>query len=247
MKYLIIGDLHGADLGHLRRSDVFDESDALVCTGDYDSVKTIRQFMELEEIYKSLGKKVVKVPGNHDYAVFNNLGIRSTELKKQGKTISDLYHELYDDRSAKKYIQEILKIGNRTVGFFLDENNCNYRVVAMHSAYDGDSSTCSDFPYALQMLWFRLKSRDDYSRNFSKMRQENKNVMIRGHDHKPKYVYQYFDGTIFFTKSELGVPYMLKWQMRHVINPGAFCDGHFATIDTQLEGSKYSVLKFHKL
>ncbi|MCK4295315.1 MAG: metallophosphoesterase, partial [Candidatus Marinimicrobia bacterium] len=87
MKYAIIGDFHGTELKDLDTALDYENPDTIICTGDFDQTKTVHQFMDLEKKYKDAGKKVIKVPGNHDHAILNNLPITSGALLMQGKTI----------------------------------------------------------------------------------------------------------------------------------------------------------------
>ena len=93
MKYAIIGDVHGTELGDLERALSFENLDLLICTGDFDQTRTILQFKDLEEKYQRAGKRVIKVPGNHDHAILTDLGINSGTIRRQGKTSWGLHQE----------------------------------------------------------------------------------------------------------------------------------------------------------
>ncbi|MFC1539025.1 hypothetical protein ACFL6H_06360 [Candidatus Latescibacterota bacterium] len=85
-------------------------------------------------------------------------------------------------------------------------------------------------------------------KNFKKMKQLGFQIMIRGHDHKPTYVYEDQMGEIYIHNPEKNNTKFKLWQDRtHTITPGAFLDGYYAIIDTKIPGEKTPVLTYHKL
>jgi len=252
MKYVLIGDLHGTELGDLEMALSFEDIDVLVCTGDFDQVKTIRQFMDLEEKYQRAGKKVIKVPGNHDHAILNNLGITSGTLNKQGKTSSELHNELISNSIAHKYIEKLVNPRNNEAEFFLDESRYGkeFKTIVMHGAYDGDLSGYFNCPEDIKNLWFRLETEEDYAKNFDIMNKENKNykIMIRRHNHNADYVYNDSEnGIISHTPENGGEVYRLLKNRQYIINPGALFNGFFAIIDTNFDGQRAPILKYCRL
>ena len=255
MKYAIIGDLHGKELGELEVALSFENPGVLICTGDFDQIKTINQFKDLEQKYKKIGKKVIKVPGNHDHAILCDLEINSGTLKMQGKNIHQLYQELMRDPVAHKYIHELVNprdplYTNNNVRIFLDEDKFGkeYPTTVIHGAYDGDLSSFFDCPENIRELWFRLKTESDYKKNFNAMSKKNCKVMVRGHDHDPVYVYDdVYEGVVISMPKENKSVYRLFKYRKHIINPGALFNGLFATIDTKVLGEEVPILKYHKL
>ncbi len=90
MKYAIFGDMHGIDLRALEAALGEEDPDSLICLGDFDQTKTIRQFIDIQDYYEALGKRVIVVPGNHDKAILKGESINSGALTKQGKSSYEL-------------------------------------------------------------------------------------------------------------------------------------------------------------
>lgn len=255
MKYAIIGDVHGTELGDLERALSFENPDLLICTGDFDQTRTIHQFKDLEEKYQRAGKRVIKVPGNHDHAILSNLGISSGTLKRQGKNSFELHQELMKNPIARQYIDELVnsrdpRYTNNRVRIFLDEDKFGkeYQTIVIHGAYDGDLSSFPSCPENIRDLWMRLRTENDHSKNFNVMGQKGYKVMIRGHDHDAVYVYNDpTKGIVAYTPEGNGSTYRLFENRKHTINPGALFDGLFATIDTRVPGEKVPILKYHEL
>jgi len=249
MKYAIIGDIHGRDLGDLEKALKFEKPDSLICLGDFDQVKSIRQFMDLEKRFLERGKEVIKVPGNHDYALLNNFGISSRTLNQQGGSILEFHQELIEDIVAHKYFFEFVNSGNKKE-IFLDENifSKDYKTIIIHGAVGGDLSSFPRCPEKIKDLWFRLRTKEDYKKNFKIMGEEGYNVMIRGHDHDAVYVYEDSTGKLVPNLPwETGPRYELDLDKKHVINPGALFDGSFAMIDTNVSGKKVPILEYFQL
>ena len=68
-----------------------------------------------------------------------------------------------------------------------DGDDTLYKLRLIHGALD---SCCSqeDLEH-IGNLWNRLTTFDDYTLNFEKMKENEDDIMIRGHDHKPAYAY----------------------------------------------------------
>ena len=76
MRYLVVTDIHGKLLEKL--SPVVDDGiDSLICLGDFDQVRSIRSFMDLQSRLEQDGKEVIVVPGNHDYEIYKKGKIRN--------------------------------------------------------------------------------------------------------------------------------------------------------------------------
>jgi predicted phosphodiesterase len=250
MRYGIVGDVHGMELNELDEALTFENPDVLICTGDFDRTRAVRQFMGLEEKFLMAGKKVIKVPGNHDHAILNNIGINSGTLRRQGKTSEELHAELMKDPVALKYIKDLVesedpRYTNNRVRISLDGSE-DFRTVIMHGAYDGYLP--EGYPEGTADLWTRLRTEEDYGKNFEAMDKKGYKVMIRGHDHKASYVYDdSVKGIVAYTPKGDGAAFRLLGHRKHVINSGALSDGFFAMIDTEDLGEKSPVLKFHEL
>jgi len=255
MNYVIIGDLHGTDLSSFEMVLYRENPDVLICLGDFDQTKTIHQFMGLEKRLLSSGIKVIKVPGNHDHAIFYNLPIYSGTLQKQGKTSGELHLELMADPIAKGYIENLVNSGfsgctKNRVRIFLDKEKFGeeYPTIIVHGGLDGNLRSYPGCPERIADLWYRLECEEDYRKNFDAMGEKGYKVMIRGHDHEPAYVY--YDpnkGIVLYRPKNDGDSYRLFKHRQHTINPGALFDGWFALINTNVQGEDVPVLTYRKL
>jgi predicted phosphodiesterase len=257
MKYAIIGDIHGAELGDLRKALRFENPDSLICLGDFDQTKTINQFRRLERKYQRDGKQVRKVPGNHDHSVLNNTPMHSGTLMMQEKDIYELHSELMKNSAAHRYIEELVNSENQRhkknqIGIFLDGERFGrqYRTIIVHGAFTGSLSSFPDCPDEIKDMWFRLKTDEDYDKNFKAMARRGYKVMIRGHDHSARYAYQDPVEGIVIQKPDVegyNLMYKLLKHRKHTINPGALFDGLFAIIDTQVSGEEAPILRYCRL
>jgi len=246
MKYAIIGDIHGTELKDLETMLVHENPDVLICTGDFDQTRSIHQFINLERKYKDAGEKVIKVPGNHDHAILNNLPITSGALVMQGKTIRQLHEELNNDPAAKKYISDLVNSNNR-VKIFLDKERFSktYQTIIIHGAYDGNLRSFPDCPPEIKDLWRRLLTFDDCKKNLRVKDIEGDKIMIRGHDHYAIYIYQYPDEGIIVNEPKIDISaYKLYKHKKHIINPGALFDGILDIINTRVPGEEVPILNY---
>jgi len=250
VKYFIFGDIHGRNLNDLEESLTYFSPDALICLGDFDRVSSIRQFMELENEYIQKGKIVIKVPGNHDNSILKNEPIRSETLANQHKTSQELHYEIKQDPIAYNYIENLLSLDGITKNFFLDEKKFSneYPSVVIHGAYTGDLSSYSRCPYPWSYLWYRLDGSWEVNQNFRAMKEKGKKIMIRGHDHSSMHAsYDSANEKICHWTSYSDSPIQLSKELHHVINPGAFYEGNFALIDTNVSNENCPILTFHKI
>jgi predicted phosphodiesterase len=243
MKYMIFGDIHGQDLTRLEKSLLDENPDSLICLGDFDQIKSIRQFIDIEKTLLNNGKQVIKVPGNHDYALLHNQPISSGLLNSKGKSIYYLHDELSRDKEAHEYISKLVNSDFAVKGFFdKDKFDEKYPFVVVHGGYTGDMSSYWDCPEKEKPLWNRMISDEDFKQNLKELKKRGEKVMIRGHDHIPMYT------TINSDKADItptvdGQTYILSPDKEHIINPGAFFHRYFATIDTSKETP---ILKYHR-
>lgn len=256
MKYVIIGDLHGADLYlDLEDTIMFENPDFLICIGDFDQIKTIHQFMEIEKDLIKQGKEVITVPGNHDHSLLNKISIDSSMFKKQGKSWYELVKELEKDEVAKDYLDNLVNSKEKGFtthrkAFFLDKDKFGegYNTVVIHGAYDGDISSAPGCSPEERDLWLRLLKKEDHEKNFAVMERKGYDIMIRGHDHDPCYTYKDSEkGIVSYNPEQDGKEYRLFKERKHVINPGALFDGWFAVIETNNPGEEVPILKYKKL
>jgi len=71
-------------------------------------------------------------------------------------------------------------------------------------------------------------------------------LMLRGHDHVPQYIYSNPFRKMVIQTPKPGEKVLLSEEMIQIVNPGAYCDGYYATIDTDYPGEAAPVLIFHK-
>lgn len=277
MKYLIIGDIHGRDLSDIEQVLNSEKIDVLICTGDFDQAKTIRQFIELEKRLKSEDKEVIIVPGNHDEAILNNHEIYSGTIQKQGKTFQQLHTELIKDKIAYEYIKKLVNskhegFTTHRVRIFLDQLKYgkSYQTLVIHGAYKGDLSSNPYCDENNRDLWTRLTSYNDYKENFEVMSKKKRmnnltmihddsfekvsgqnsdgyNIIIRGHDHTPLYVYNDKIKGIIANQPKFNEKYQLLKERKHAINPGAYFDGYYVIINTNSDGETCPILTYNKL
>lgn len=255
MKYAIFGDIHGKELGDLEKALKSEKVDTLVCTGDFDQVKTIRQFMDLEEKYRKEGKQVITVPGNHDHAILDNLVMDSATLRRQGKNSYQLSVELKQDPIAHKYIQQLVNSTiplqkNTQKNLFIDENQFGkeYLTTVVHGGYEGNTANFPGCPPEVKEMYNRLKTEEDYIKNFEVMKKRGEKIMIRGHDHFPDYSFVSANNRLV-SHSPFGIntEFRLFNDEQHIINPGPLFSGYFATIDTKVPDEESPILRYHKL
>jgi len=258
MLYGLIGDIHGTKLNEIKK--VFGDQGigVLICNGDFDQVRTIREFMEWETELKQAGKEVIVVPGNHDEAILNNRWqVVSSTLSSQNTCIDELHQMIQTDPKAKQYLERLVnsiskKRTKRGKRFWLDQEKFGrtYRTVVVHGAWEGEEYSWEGCPLELQVLWNRLDNEyrktpsiDAIQANFKAMHRGRCKIMIRGHDHKQRYIHQNKRGQIEF-RSYSNSPLILSPEEKHIINPGSLFKGHYALLDTQFDEPRIS---YHKL
>ncbi len=241
MKYLMFGDIHGTDLEGMGQSILDEGFDVVLCTGDFDQVRSIRQFMEIENDLRKNGTQVLTVPGNHDHAVLKNLSIYSGALDMQDKTIDELHRELMRDPLAREFLEELVFSGKSGTAphrycFNLDseKHGNEYDGILVHGGYDGDLHSLAGGPKGLKNLWVRLRSEDDHAKNFRTMKDKGHTLMVRSHDHHPSYTYNDPEKGIvtYEPNEEEGNGFRLKYGRQHTITTGALFENCLARIDT---------------
>jgi hypothetical protein len=96
-------------------------------------------------------------------------------------------------------------------------------------------------------LWTRLRTPSDHAANFKAMEKSDYRIMIRGHDHSPVYTYKDPVKGIKSYDGDDDAKFRLFENRLHTINPGAYFEGYFAIIDTDVKGEDCPVLEYHKL
>ncbi len=234
MKYLIFGDIHGKDLKKLEKRIQVENPDTLVCLGDFDSVNSIREFMEIEEDFAKKGNKVIKVPGNHDYAVLNARSLESSTLNVSGKSVRDHYISLNNDKKAKDYFFNFVN-SDLFVRDYLDKEKFEneYPFVVVHGGYIGNLDSCPGCPDEIKPMWFRMKTDGDFYDNMGEMMEKGEKIMIRGHDHFPAFSRMNFKtGERENLNPVNGDFFKINSEYQHIINPGPYFYRDYSIIDT---------------
>lgn len=228
MRYLVVTDIHGKLLEKL--NPVIDDGiDSLICLGDFDQVRSIRSFMDLQARLEQEGKQVITVPGNHDYAVAFCQDISSGTLRAQKKEIYQLHEELNSDELALRFIFDLF---GKTNGKELRLNK-DFNAYVVHGGLNGDMYSFPECPDKIRDLWYRLENEYHHRINFRAMEEKGYNVMIRGHDHERSCV-SFFDGIVKNIHQRLVV---LNPEILYTLNPGAWYNSNYLVIDCSKEQS----------
>nr|MBA4404826.1 hypothetical protein [Nanoarchaeum sp.] len=236
MRYLVVSDIHGKLLEKLNPI-VDDGIDSLICLGDFDQVRSIRSFMDLQARLEQDGKQVIVVPGNHDYEIYKRGKIKSPELKKQRKTSLQLHKELFRDELASNYIRDLLDRPHHYQDLLLGGD---YSTIIVHGGLRGSLISYLSCPKKAKDLWYRLE-KDYYHRtNFKAMEEKGYNIMIRGHDHMKSCV-SFSDGKVKPIRER---PVTLEPGKLYTINPGSWFNRNYLVIDCSDE---QPVVEFRKV
>jgi len=232
MKYLITGDYHIFQPLGLESVIEKEAPDILISLGDFDWVGQAEDFLRI----RGRVKERIEVAGNHDHAIFNNIEIEAPVLedvtKRTGKTwtIKDVHEELMKNEAVREYFAGLLKPENLVKKFQIGD----FRAVVVHGAYYGSFQTA---PIELREpyfnLWYRIIEEPPFilpnlMGNFSIMKANGENLMIRGHDHFAFHgcvkdgitSYQFNPEKIEMESSSM-----------HIISPGPFYDGNYAVLE----------------
>src|SRR3989344_4990660 len=241
MRYGIIGDIHGADLFRIDKEFERLEVDFGICVGDFESVKTVRQMIEIQRADRI---PWFVVPGNHEHMSAADFIAASLPRQRYSYDPDNWLHPSNID--ARNYVERMLseetvriKRGVSARQIVIDIDGLG-KTIIMHGAYSGIS--WGDPPD----LWNRLQNESNYAENFEIMERNGHKVMIRGHDHPQMYGH----GNAKKATLVLGNPgqsFDLKPEFMHTINPGALCDGLFATlVDRAGQPPKLPRLSYHE-
>ncbi len=222
--------------------------------GDFDTVESINQYLDIKEGFEREGNTVLTVAGNHDHAVLNCFQIYSGTLDEQGLDISKLNKDLINDERAYNFIEELVapKEGitkRNALGFYLDNDlyGKKYDTILIHGGLEGDMSSCRPCPDSIRNLWIRLRNRHFYMANFDEMKKYGLDMMIRGHDHPQWLAILEGEDEVKLLRPDLGNKFYLYDDKMYTINPGTFYNGEYAMIDTSPEDKNMPLLTFHKL
>lgn len=233
----ILGDYHGNSLQPFREAVDVGEIDTLISTGDFDQVETINEFLDLRE---EVGpENTLDVPGNHDYALINKRGMRSSSILEQSKTFQEMVHEIHEEneesRRAKNYLEQLLE--KRTKDFEF----AGRPGIVVHGGIAGHLQD-PDRLESQKELWYRLWDEEDFEDTFQLMRQKAAEILIRGHDHWTEHAYE-LDGEINYDLPEPGEEYSISEGL-HIITHGPWEERMYATIrDTEDD----TILQYHQV
>lgn len=239
MKYLLLGDLHGAtreDFERLPRAEVFD---GVVCLGDFDLPETVLGFLDYCSSFDS--SRVFVVPGNHDYCILRgNLPIQSPDLNRMGVSYLDLVRRMGENTPARNYLESLIDetLGD---GFSRNLDFQGIPVKVVHGGFYGELNfgEFSQFQNGDRNLWYRCNF--SYPEcfvfgNFSYLKEVSSQVLIRGHDHNPFFVEE---GEIlplfhFYSSSLLkGNFFSIESGRRYIVDPGAFSAGNYGVLEKE--------------
>src|SRR2546427_2865486 len=165
MKVVAVSDIHGQPLKRLEEEVIIPlKPDLILCLGDFDQTKTIREVKELEKRYQ-----MIVVPGNHEHSIYNGYEINSPALLAQRKDYDQLRQELFSDQVAKNYVKKLLANHKREIAIVPENFRYKYRTIVIHGALAGDLHSNRGAVGIEAELWNRLENSSDYDRNFQEM------------------------------------------------------------------------------
>ena len=244
MKAILFGDVHGYPLNHLKNFINIENIDYLICTGDFDQIKTLREFMEIENEFISLGKSTILVPGSHDYAVLHNIDLHSGTLDRQSTSIQKLHEELMTNKKELEYMNKLMATNKNS---FLPYSKTiklkDINTIVTHAGYTGPMRSHLSCLYENRGLWVRLDTKEHYEDNFREMFKNSNQLMIRGHDHHQKTFEMGFEekGRFLDISKKIYIDFSKN---KYILNPGALFNGDFAIMDFK---DNYTSLEYKKL
>jgi predicted phosphodiesterase len=211
----------------------------LVCLGDYDEPKVLKQVFDLKM------KKIVLI-GNHDYHLCRGLNLTSSDLH------NDIdYYDLWEDTPEAKFVldaseKQIRKKGLRA-GIKIYESINGKRVVYVHGGlYSSFPELNNDLDPYLWARFFHHPHESNLLPNLLKMQKENIDIMFRGHDHK--------QALIIGNTRDLSSPVMKEGDClynginfergkRYIVSLGKFSQGSYAVYDSSNQSVKFGTMK----
>jgi predicted phosphodiesterase len=231
----MVSDIHGRDMKDVKMEFAARKVDCGICLGDFDRAHLARKMKVTQETNKL---PWYVVPGNHDDSHVNRVSITSGTMDKQHITSEMMWAEwsLPENRDARDYVEKLL-YDSRTIDFDIG----GQKAIIIHGALAGYVET------EPTELWARLKTDSDHKKNFAEMEKGGYQIMIRGHDHRPRYTCTGFLGGVKTCDGTEGKTFRLPKGKKHTISLGGYFEGHFAIIDTDVPGEKCPVLTYCKL
>jgi predicted phosphodiesterase len=229
VKHIVFSDVHGRNTAPIRKKLETREVDVGICLGDFDRTATANEIKSLQEDYT-----MHVIPGNHDYSHINKVRIGSSTMSKQNINSEMMWEEWEDDKEARNYVKDLLK---RTKFNFEIGGN---KTLVVHGGLGGN------YQAAPAELWYRIKTDQNYLDNFGKMSESDIKIMIRGHDHESQFIA--LDSINGLKKySTTGYKHKIFSNQAHIVNPGAYCNGNYAIITSDIPNQNYLTVEFCKL
>lgn len=227
MTIYALGDYHGHSIQEFLEKETPNSGDLILSTGDFDQVKVIEEFLELKN---NLGEdSVIDVGANHDHAILKRRPITSETIRDQDKSFNQLVEDLHSNNSAKNYIEEIL---DEPIKEF---NLGNVRGVLVHGGLDGYIQSFRT-PEEIKPLWYRIRTDEDFNKNFDRMAENGYELMIRGHDHRQEYVIKPEESEeIIRGFPQPGDVLEIESGFKYIINHGPWYEGKYITFDEEDE------------
>lgn len=199
--------------------------DKIISLGDYQTSECINKYYQLVSKYNI---NSIDVFGNHDYVIYEGNNIYSKTFKQFGSTIKELIDEYRFDKTAQKNLNHLIEESGMKKEFKINDMN----VLCVHGGLDGALYGFPHCPESLRPIWYRIRSINDYRKNFEKMKENYYHIMIRGHDHRRSFSYFRSDSVLSFSINE-DRSYNINQGKMRIINPGDFFSGKYAILEDE--------------
>ena len=238
MKSLVISDLHGSFMPSIIDDAKKAGIERLVCLGDYDEPKILKQVLDLKM------KKIVLI-GNHDYYLCRGLNLTSSDLHKDID-----YYDLWEDTSEAKFVlnaseKQIRKKGLKA-GIKIYESINGKRVVYVHGGLCSSFFEENNIPVEIWARFLQQKYRSDIITNLLRMQKEKIDIMFRGHDHKPALITGYNrDLSLPILEGDTNVlleETKFEKGKRYIVCLGKFMHGSYAIYDSSKQSVKFGTM-----
>jgi predicted phosphodiesterase len=252
MKTLLFGDIHGADLGPLQYVLWKESIDMVACTGDFDTVSSIRQYMDM--IKNNPEIDFTTVMGNHEDGIYHNKLLDDKNFKRFGKTLLDMHEDLARDRKAHDFVGKHLKRPVQATFLNYRPGTGYYKTAVVHGGFGQDIvDGIENFllaPFGIgrhkrdMKMWKYLEHEHEHEENFSEMKKYGYKVMLRGHDHEKQVAVRRENGKINLIKPSLNRPIYFEQGCMYTITSARYMTGNYVVIDSHRDKTTVTFRKF---
>lgn len=242
MRHAIISDIHSRSAAPLNEFLREQNADTLWCLGDYDNTECIEEFINLYHNLEKQGVTTYLVAGNHDTCHYRCSGIESKELSREEFLINAIMNIAH--QRVNRFLDDLCN-KPATLEAEIETPFGNLSTVALHGAFTGTYEALNNRKDSLR--WNRIRSFDTARKNFDKMKEKGYDLMLRGHDHCPRVIFQSPEGILGEYDLDIKPNVPLQKGHRYIINPGAYCDGNIVILDTDKPQVEYKEVKVRKL